>query len=107
MSRTRVTSFVAGMLLANSLPHLASAITGRRHMTPLAGRRSDGPVNGVWAAINIAAGLALLLPSRAKGGQQWDRDLSAFELGSVTFATWMAGSELVSAMNSSETGRDD
>jgi len=66
----------------------------------LAGRNSSAAVNGAWAAINIAGGVALLLPSRRRGGDRWDRDLSAFELGSVTFAAWMAGSELVSAVNS-------
>ena len=100
MSKTRISSFIAGILMANSLPHLASMITGRQHLTPLAGRDSSAAVNGAWAAINIAAGVALLQPSRRQGGRQWNRDLSAFELGSVTFAAWMAGSELVWPMNS-------
>jgi len=29
MRKTRISSFFAGMLMANSLPHLASMLTGR------------------------------------------------------------------------------
>ena len=34
-------SFMAGALVANSVPHLASGVTGHEHVTPLAGRRSS------------------------------------------------------------------
>lgn len=93
MIKTRLTSFVAGVLIANSSPHLATLITGRVHMTPLAGRNSGPLVNGAWAAVNLAAGVALLQPSRRCGDQRWDSDLPAFELGYLTFAGWMTATE--------------
>jgi hypothetical protein len=36
----KVRSVVAGVLVANSAPHLATAVAGRQHLTPLAGRDS-------------------------------------------------------------------
>lgn len=97
-SRTR--SFLAGMLVGNSAPHLATAITGRRHLTPLAGRGSGPAVNGLWGAINLLTGLLLLTPDRRRGAGRWDSDLVAFETGVLAFAAWMAGSERVLGTNS-------
>jgi hypothetical protein len=93
MVTTRVASFLAGMLVTNSSPHLATLITGRQHMTPLGGRTSGAALNGIWAALNLIGGLALLQLSRRRGGRRWDNDLPAFELGCLTFAAWMALSE--------------
>ncbi|GAA1785569.1 hypothetical protein GCM10009834_51370 [Streptomonospora arabica] len=82
------------MLIANSAPHLATAVAGRRHLTPLAGRESGPVVNGVWAGLNIAAGVLLLRRKRsAAPAARWDGDLVAFEAGYLGFALWMAGSE--------------
>lgn len=93
MKTSRITSFLAGLMVANSSPHLATMITGRRHLTPIGGRNSGPLVNGVWAGLNLAGGLALLQPSRRRGGAVWDGDLHAFEFGCLTFAAWMALSE--------------
>lgn len=41
----KVRSVVAGVLVANSAPHLATAVAGRQHLTPLAGRDSPPAVN--------------------------------------------------------------
>lgn len=103
MRRTRKTSFAAGLLFANSSPHLATLITGRRHLTPLAGRSSGPVVNGIWAGLNLLAGVALLQPSRRRKTPAWDEDLHAFELGCLTFAGWMALSErYLGRINSSQ-----
>lgn len=91
--------FVAGMLCANSLPHLATAITGRRHLTPVAGRNSSQWVNAGWGVANLAGGLVLIRRT-ARGTGRWDSRLVAFELGSAAFAAWMAGSEAVLRVNS-------
>lgn len=100
-----IRSFVAGVLVANSAPHLASAVAGRRHLTPLAGRRFPPGVNAVWGVVNLVAGLAIL--RRAAGAPpasgRWDERLHWFELGAAGFAAWMAGSELV-LRTSVETG---
>lgn len=99
MRSSRVQSFLAGILVANSAPHLATAITGRRHLTPLAGRDSGPRANAVWAAANLAAGALLLRRTRRAGSTTWDGDLVAFETGCVVFASWMAGSERILKVN--------
>ncbi|TDD49066.1 hypothetical protein E1286_14630 [Nonomuraea terrae] len=74
---------------------------GRRHFTPLAGRRSGPGVNLVWGLANLAGGLVLLRPAaRAdRPGQAWDSRLLAFESGCVVFAAWMAAGERLFPMN--------
>ncbi|GAA1993640.1 hypothetical protein [Amycolatopsis minnesotensis] len=93
MKSSRIQSFAAGVLIANSAPHLATAVTGRQHLTPLAGRGSGPKVNAVWAALNLVGGTLLLRASRRGGTERWDGDLIAFETGCLAFASWMAGSE--------------
>jgi hypothetical protein len=56
----KVRSVVAGVLVANSAPHLATAVAGRQHLTPLAGRDSPPAVNLVWAATNLLGGALVL-----------------------------------------------
>ncbi|WP_046469683.1 hypothetical protein [Allosalinactinospora lopnorensis] len=100
MNSSRVSSFVAGVLVANSAPHLATAVTGHRHLTPLAGRNSGPTVNALWGGLNLAGGLALLAWSQRGGGTRWGGDLVAFEAGCFSLAAWMAGTERVFHPNS-------
>jgi hypothetical protein len=90
--RHSVRAFLAGVLTANSLAHLATAAAGKEHLTPLAGRSSGPAVNAAWGAANLVGGLVLV---RAAGGPQrrWDHRLVAFDAGAAVFAAWMAGSE--------------
>jgi hypothetical protein len=94
-------AFIAGLLVSNSAPHLGTAVTGHRHLTPLAGKRSGPAVNLIWGLGNLAGGLLLLRSvARAEGpDQRWDSRLVAFESGCVTFAMWMALSEKFMPMN--------
>lgn len=87
--------FAGGLLVGNSAPHLATAVTGRRHLTPLAGKDSAPAVNLAWGLGNVLAGLALTRACTRPGGGRWDRSLVAFEAGAADFATWMAASEAV------------
>ena len=64
----KVRTVVAGVLVANSAPHLATAVAGRRHLTPLAGRDSAPAVNLAWAAANLLGG-ALVLRGAAAARQ--------------------------------------
>jgi hypothetical protein len=99
-------AFLAGVLAANSLPHLATAAAGRAHLTPLAGRASNRWVNLAWGAVNLGAGLALVAthphsdqlrdPAR---DQTWDERLLAFDAGAASFAVWMAVSEKAFKLN--------
>ncbi|CAM3632857.1 hypothetical protein [Isoptericola cucumis] len=100
MSRRRaVGAFVGGLLVANCAPHLASAVTGRAHLTPLAGRDSGPLVNLAWGAANLVGGLALTRAA-VGAGRRWDRSLVAFDAGVATFAAWMFVSERVMPLNS-------
>lgn len=101
MISSKTTSFVAGVLVANSAPHIATAVTGRKHLTPLRGRRSSPAVNGLWAGINLLAGCAVLrnaVPGRREPAE-WDDRLLAFEAGYAAWAAWMAVSERLFAVN--------
>ena len=100
MKKTMGLAFVAGVLCANSLPHLATAATGRRHLTPLAGRKSNRRVNLLWGTMNLAGGLALV-SGVARGNGRWDSRLVAFDAGAAVFATWMALSEVSMKTNTS------
>jgi len=81
------------VLAGNSLPHVASAVTARRHLTPIAGRDSGAVINGVWASLNLAGACLLLRSTSNSGERRWTADLLAFEAGVTTMATWMLGSE--------------
>ncbi|MHA7172830.1 hypothetical protein [Arthrobacter monumenti] len=99
MKNTRTRSFIAGMLAANSAPHLATAAAGRRHLTPLAGKQSGPAVNGIWSAMNIAVAVLLLRTDRGKKIRRWDDDLLAFGSGYLVIAAWMSGSERMFSTN--------
>ena len=99
MHPSRIAAFVAGSLVANSAPHMATAVTGRRHLTPLGGRDTGPGLNGAWSALNIGAAIGLLAWSARGKGARWDADLVAFGLGHVVFSAWMAASEAVARVN--------
>lgn len=57
-------TFVAGLLLANAVPHLAAGMMGMRFQTPFATPSGVGEsppmVNVWWGAANLAGGIALV-----------------------------------------------
>ncbi|MBZ2199485.1 hypothetical protein [Occultella gossypii] len=95
----KIPPFLAGVLLANSVPHLGTAVTGRTHLTPIAGSESSPAVNLAWGAANAIGGLTLLRAGSRPGGGAWDRRLIAFELGAAVFSVWMVASEAVLHVN--------
>ncbi|THD47356.1 MAG: hypothetical protein E7774_04960 [Bradyrhizobium sp.] len=73
-----VLQFVAGLFLANGLPHFVQGISGNGFPTPFAtppGRGLSSPVvNVVWGFLNLAVGFALLWNFSPKGADvaaQW------------------------------------
>lgn len=100
MRASRVRSVLAGMLVANSAPHLASAVANRQHLTPLAGRQSGPGVNAIWALANLAGAGLVLRASRSPKTTRWGADLLAFETGYLAFAAWMAATERLWSPNS-------
>jgi hypothetical protein len=105
MSRgPRIAAATAGVLCANALPHLATAVTGRRMLTPLAGRDSPAPVNALWGAMNLAGGLLLLrvgLSSTERTGPVPE----AFGIGVAGFAVWAVAGERVLGFNAPQDPR--
>lgn len=97
--RTAVGSFVAGVLTANSLGHLATAVSGKQHLTPLAGRSSGPLVNLAWGAANLGAGL-LLARQCTNDGARWDGHLVRYDAGAAMMAAWMFASEGIGRVNS-------
>jgi|SRR5699024_9673793 len=93
-------AFVAGVLMVNSLGHLATAVAGKEHLTPLAGRRSGPAVNALWGAMNLAGGL-VLARRYATPGARWGRELHSLGAGAAAFGGWMFVSELVGRVNTS------
>ncbi|MCQ1995240.1 hypothetical protein [Arthrobacter sp. zg-Y1171] len=84
-----VARFLAGVLLANAVPHGVSAVQGRRFPTPFAnppGVGLSGPVaNAVWSALNAAGGVALL--GRAPSGP---RERISLLTGAVAMTFFLA-----------------
>lgn len=95
----RTGAFIGGLLVGNSAPHLVTAVTGRTHLTPLAGKESSAVVNLIWGLSNALAGLALTRAFTRSGDHRWDGSLIAFEAGVATFAVWMAISEAALRVN--------
>lgn len=83
--------FVAGALLANGLPHLATGATGRRMMTPF-GRHSSPGLNLAWSVANLAGGCAVLGRRDNAGSEHtgWDERMPALAVGASCFCLWAA-----------------
>ncbi len=103
----RIGAFVGGLLVGNSAPHLATAVTGRTHLTPLAGKESSAVVNLIWGLGNALVGLALTRACTRSAGRQWDGSLIVFEAGVATFAIWMAASEAALRVNTADGAVDE
>jgi hypothetical protein len=79
-----LTSFLAGMLSANGIPHFVHGISGRRFPTPFAkppGRGLSSPLlNVVWGLANFITGILLV---KASGSLviSWNPTFNAFALG--------------------------
>jgi hypothetical protein len=56
--------FVAGMFLANGVPHFVNGISGRKFQSPFAsplGRGESSPlVNAIWGMVNFLIGFVLI-----------------------------------------------
>ena len=97
-------AFFGGVLVANSVPHVGSGLTGHRHLTPVGGRKSGPGINLAWGLANAAAGWALLRTVNRGGDHRWDASLVAFETGAASWALWSAGSEWLLKTNWSRSG---
>ena len=84
-----VRSFVAGVLLINSVPHGVSALQGRTFPSPFGkppGQGHSSPEsNAVWSAANASLG-ALALPR----GVRTPAERAGFALGSIGMGFFLA-----------------
>lgn len=94
----RIAAAAAGVLCANALPHLATAVAGRRMLTPLAGRDSPASVNALWGAMNLAGGL-LLLRTGLRDTDRTGPVPEAFDLGVAGYAVWAVAGERLFGFN--------
>jgi hypothetical protein len=85
--------FVAGLFLANGVPHFVQGISGNWFQTPFASPSGVGEsspiVNVLWGFLNLAVGLALLFEFAPKGADvvfEW----MCFGLGALVIALFCA-----------------
>ncbi len=83
-----VECFVAGLFLANFVPHFVQGISGERFPSPFAkppGQGLSSPtVNVVWGLFNLIVGTVLFRAGRAWGGGTWA--LAVFLAGIATIS---------------------
>lgn len=88
-TRRTARAALAGVLLANAVPHGAAAVQGRRFPSPFAsppGRGLSSPaVNAVWSAANLAGGIAAL-----PRGRRTARDRLALIAGATAMGLLLA-----------------
>lgn len=88
-SRSLVSRFFAGVLLANAVPHGVSAVQGKQFPTPFAtppGVGLSSPVaNALWSSLNAAGGAALL--GRTAAGV---RDRATVMAGALSMSFFLA-----------------
>lgn len=84
---------VAGILLANAIPHLVIAWSGKRGMTPLGGRDSSAGRNLVWAGLNLSGAGAVVVSGGWRGVSQGevDRRVATVQFGILAMALFSAG----------------
>ncbi|MGP5076628.1 hypothetical protein ACTXKZ_01060 [Brachybacterium alimentarium] len=97
--RAMITAAAAGVLCANSLPHLATAAAGRTMLTPLAGRESPAAANALWGSANLLAGLLLMRACSGSSAEAGPRR-EAFGIGVVAFSAWAVMGERLLGFNS-------
>jgi hypothetical protein len=88
-----VLQFVAGLFLANGVPHFVQGISGNSFQTPFASPPGVGEssplVNVLWGFLNLAVGFALLFEFAPKGADvvlEW----AFFAVGALVMALFCA-----------------
>src|SRR2546421_10083291 len=87
-----IACLLAGMFLANVVPHLAHGISGDRFPTPFAhppGKGLSSPTtNVVWALVNLIVGYFLLGIGKVSSGG--NLALAVFFAGIAALSTWLS-----------------
>ena len=84
---------VAGVLLANVVPHAILGCAGKRGMTPLGRGDSSAGLNLAWAGMNLGGALALLAGGSWRRVEQAeaDRRIACVGGGMLAMTTFAAG----------------
>lgn len=96
MRKVPYAGFGAGVLAANSVPHLHAWATGATHLTPLGGRRSSPRLNALWGALNLLAATVIVARTAREDRPAQRR---AFKAGLVTFSAWSLAAEWVTDLH--------
>jgi hypothetical protein len=87
-----IACFLAGMFLANVVPHFVHGISGNRFPTPFAhppGKGLSSPtVNVVWALFNLVAGYILFRVGKVSSGD--NSAVVTFFAGIVVMSTMLS-----------------
>lgn len=83
---------LAGVLLANCVPHAVLGCAGKRGMTPLGRGDSSPALNLAWAGMNLGGALALLAGGRRRWAEQAeaDRRIAHVGVGMLAMTTFAA-----------------
>lgn len=98
--------FVAGLLLANTVPHVLVGVAGKRCLTPLGGEESSAGLNLVWAGMNLT-GAAVALSTgrwRAAGQAEVDERLATVQYGMFAMALFSFGYQLTAGRRKRRAG---
>jgi len=87
-----VASFLAGMFLANVVPHFVHGISGDRFPTPFAhppGKGLSSPTtNVIWALVNLIVGYVLFRVGKVSSGG--NLALGVFFAGIAAVSMWLS-----------------
>ena len=87
-----VACILAGMFLANMVPHYVNGISGDSFPTPFANPPGKGlsspPVNVLWAMVNLIIGYILLRVGKVSSSNKWS--LLTFFIGVVCMSIMLS-----------------
>jgi len=87
-----IASFLAGMFIANVVPHFVHGISGDRFPTPFAhppGKGLSSPTtNVVWALVNLIVGYVLFRVGKVSSGG--NSALGVFFAGIAALSMWLS-----------------
>ena len=72
---------LAGLLLANCVPHAVLGCAGKRGMTPLGRGDSSPALNLVWAGLNLGGALAVLASGSWRRAEQAEAQRRIAQIG--------------------------
>ena len=91
MNMTYVAVFLAGAFLCNCVPHLSAGLQGQSFPTPFARLSAAGKlplVNFLWGAVNLTAGIVILVRNHVILGP--NPRCYALAAGALVMGLWLS-----------------